>query len=330
MAKKYYEEIDLLKGIAITLVVLGHSVIVYPINLHDIFWCRTIYDFVRTTHMPLFFLVSGFCFSIKTGYGEYLWKKTRRIFLPYVLFNLIDMVPRALFSALVHRPRSIRESLTVICYEGGAYWFLYSLYLIFLIFPLLAPLMRTKWGKLAVCLVCLGLKFVPGLPRIFLIRRTIYHLLYFVVGYCLRDTLQIEDVRTFVNRNRWLSVILSFALPAVILALCPVYTETGDSQLLGIPLAFIGITTALLIAVQLKGGVIREHLLGFGRYSLQIYLLNGFLLTLSRSFIVLVLHIQTPAAIILFNWFVNLVVSYYLIKWIFSRFGLTRAAFGIV
>ncbi len=42
MSKKYYEEIDILKGIAITLVVLGHSVIVYPINLHDIFWCKLV------------------------------------------------------------------------------------------------------------------------------------------------------------------------------------------------------------------------------------------------------------------------------------------------
>ncbi len=146
----------------------------------------------------------------------------------------------------------------------------------------------------------------------------------------MRDTLQIEDVRALVDRNRRLSLALAFALPAAILALCPIYTETGDSQLLGIPLAFVGITAALLIAVQLKGGVVRNHLLGFGRYSLQIYLLNGFLLTLSRSFIVLVLHIQAPAAIILFNWFINLVVSYYLIKWIFSRFQLTRIAFGIV
>ena len=38
MKKKYYEEIDITKRIAITLVVLEHLVIVYSIDLHGIFW----------------------------------------------------------------------------------------------------------------------------------------------------------------------------------------------------------------------------------------------------------------------------------------------------
>lgn len=57
--KKHYVEIDVLKGIAIAMVVLGHAVIRYPINLHEVAWKKAIYDWVETMHMPLFFMVSG-------------------------------------------------------------------------------------------------------------------------------------------------------------------------------------------------------------------------------------------------------------------------------
>ena len=60
--KTYYPEIDSLKGIAIFLVVLGHSIILYPVNLHGVLWSSKLFEWVESVHMPLFFLVSGFCF----------------------------------------------------------------------------------------------------------------------------------------------------------------------------------------------------------------------------------------------------------------------------
>ena len=71
--KKYYEEVDILKGIAIILVIIGHAIILYPINLHKIDWCNYFFEFVSIAHMPLFFLVSGFCFSYKNKtYKEHI------------------------------------------------------------------------------------------------------------------------------------------------------------------------------------------------------------------------------------------------------------------
>ena len=66
--KKYYEDIDILKGIAIILVIIGHAVILFPINLHEITWCNNIFKFVSISHMPLFFLISGFCYSYANDY----------------------------------------------------------------------------------------------------------------------------------------------------------------------------------------------------------------------------------------------------------------------
>ena len=79
--KKYFTEIDVLKGFAIFLVVLGHSIIEYPVNLHDIAPCNWLFNFVSSVHMPLFFFLSGFVFKYRGGYGSYLGKKAKRVLI---------------------------------------------------------------------------------------------------------------------------------------------------------------------------------------------------------------------------------------------------------
>lgn len=59
---KRYEEADILKGIAIFFVLLGHAIIYYPINLHEVYWCKFLFEFVSSVHLSLFFLVSGFLY----------------------------------------------------------------------------------------------------------------------------------------------------------------------------------------------------------------------------------------------------------------------------
>lgn len=56
------EEIDIIRGIAISLVILGHAIIVFPVNLHEIAWCKRLHDLIYSFHMQLFFIISGWCF----------------------------------------------------------------------------------------------------------------------------------------------------------------------------------------------------------------------------------------------------------------------------
>lgn len=103
---KHYREIDILRGIAIIVVFLGHAVIVYPINLENVAWCRGLVAFISTVHMPLFFVVAGFCFHQKNTYGDMVQKKIQRLLIPYTAFNLMDMCCRLAFSKLVNRPET--------------------------------------------------------------------------------------------------------------------------------------------------------------------------------------------------------------------------------
>ena len=117
--KVYYPEIDALKGFTIFLVILGHAIIVFPINLHENATCLWLYNFIYSFHMPFFFCLSGFLFSFHEDYRSYLWKKVKRIAVPYLIFNLVDMVPRSMFGFLFNRPRSLPDRSYLSCFMAG-------------------------------------------------------------------------------------------------------------------------------------------------------------------------------------------------------------------
>lgn len=329
MEKKYYSEIDILKGFAIAMVVLGHSVIVYPVNLHEILWCRTIYDFVRIIHIPLFFLVSGYCFSYRGEYIPYIKKKIARILIPYLVFNALDLIPRMTAGALVNRPRGLGEGLYSIAVEGGAYWFLYSLFMVFLLFPALLPVLKTRRQRIAVFLLFVILKMIPSIPAVFLIKRTVRHLPYFVLGYGLRKSFSIDYLRKTVSEHKALCLWTMILFPLVIVLFCPAFAAE-DSQLIALPLSFLGIISALIVSVLLKEGAIRSMLTEFGKYSLQIYLLNGFTLTASRTVLVKILNVTNPAIIISVNFLFCMFAAYYPVRYVFTRYRITRQMFGII
>jgi len=68
------EYFDILKGIGIIFVIIGHM------TRFTSFTNKAIYTF----HMPLFFLVSGYFISFKNKYGDFVKKKAKQLLIPYV------------------------------------------------------------------------------------------------------------------------------------------------------------------------------------------------------------------------------------------------------
>ena len=75
---QHYRQIDILRGFAIILVILGHAIIVYPVNLMNVVWCKSVFSFAITLHMPIFFGVAGFCFHQNKSY-TYMLKKICKV-----------------------------------------------------------------------------------------------------------------------------------------------------------------------------------------------------------------------------------------------------------
>lgn len=81
--EKRLDYIDMVKGIGIILVVLGHSTYV----------SENVLTWLASFHMPLFFIVSGILFAYKRSYQEpfasYVKKRFCGMMLPYFWFSLI-------------------------------------------------------------------------------------------------------------------------------------------------------------------------------------------------------------------------------------------------
>lgn len=78
MHKTRIEYIDILKGIGIILVVLGH------VTLN-----KDLYHFIYAFHMPLFFIVSGMFLHDKQGF---IRKQAKSLLIPYLSFGLLTFV----------------------------------------------------------------------------------------------------------------------------------------------------------------------------------------------------------------------------------------------
>jgi fucose 4-O-acetylase-like acetyltransferase len=62
-AKIHFDEIDIVKGIAILFVMWHHSFIQYPIYMLDIPWVKYAVAIHPTFYLTVFFLVSGYLFA---------------------------------------------------------------------------------------------------------------------------------------------------------------------------------------------------------------------------------------------------------------------------
>lgn len=329
--KIYFKEIDILRGIAISLVILGHAIVVFPIDLHKIPWCSILFIWVSTVHMPLFFLISGFCYHTENiELGTYIYKKIKRLLIPYLLFGGLDIGMRVILPFMVNKQVDVLKALKDILLFGGGYWFLYVLFLIFLIFPLIKKLLDYNKKMIPIVLICLLLlRFTGILPTIFMLDSVCFYLFYFCFGYLLRKSYE-NFTNIFANigtKKIVLSILCCLSCWGICIAM--LYKEVNYRGLIDFIASIAGIIVLVILANLLKNK--KCYLLcEFSRYSLPLYLFNGYFLVVSRTIIITILNIKLPIAIIGFNVFVTLILSWLFIKYIIDRFKIFRFICGMV
>ena len=159
--KQRYSYIDNLKFAACILVALGHffmsmtanSVLAYSDTYY--YLLITLYTF----HVPIFFVCSGFLYqksnrvtSLKT-YKNEIFKKLLDLGVPYVVFTMITLLLKLLFENDVTTKASPIAD-TLIIHPTAPYWFLYSLFLMFLFIPC----MKSKKSAYILFFVSLAVK----------------------------------------------------------------------------------------------------------------------------------------------------------------------------
>ena len=122
------------------LVRLGHS---FPdsaygyMNVYTEFGREYIYSF----HMPLFFIISGFCMTPlllqkEVNVKSEIIKRSKRLLIPYLFYSYIAIIPKLIFSSYMYikfEPRIIWETLLGNS-TSGTLWYLWNLFVINIFF----------------------------------------------------------------------------------------------------------------------------------------------------------------------------------------------------
>lgn len=132
---KRIREIDALKGLAITLVVLGHVIAFSNLETYS---SSYLFNIIYTFHMPLFMALSGFLVYGRFGPDVKTWltKKTNALIIPYVVFTLVYFFVLPGFSPTSITPERLVQALLAFTIPDSA-WFLPIL---FICLCLLGPL----------------------------------------------------------------------------------------------------------------------------------------------------------------------------------------------
>ena len=99
MANVHFDEIDIVKGIAILFVLWHHSFIKFPIYMLDIPWCEHAMAIHGTFYLNVFFLVSGYLFahSKPRTFVENFKKKASRLLIPYFCYEAVNLGVKTAF-----------------------------------------------------------------------------------------------------------------------------------------------------------------------------------------------------------------------------------------
>ena len=156
MVKQRDPVLDSMRGIGIVLMVLGHSGFAGT-------------DFIYLFHMALFFMLSGWFFSLRGGLGRFVKRKVLTLWLPFVAANTAFTVLNNLFLRLnilttderilaipgnvVTTPTTLKDVIGRTVHWcvfdggtqlGGAMWFVQALFQISILYAVLNVLLK-KW-----------------------------------------------------------------------------------------------------------------------------------------------------------------------------------------
>ena len=286
---------DILRGLAIILVVYGHHARGVMKTLDDSRWMTVLkaIDFtLYTTHMPIFFLVAGYnaFFSIrKVAPSRYLRSRGWAIVYPYVLWSVLFWASMAAARLIIHVNGDIPFSalLNIATRPISIFWFLYALLLLQLGALLFAG--RAGLSAALVALALGGFTFLSDAPPSDLLPQTIVHAPYFVAGLWLAQNGQVlmHPIRS------------PFGLAAVaVLFVCGAFALWSlggitPVSLWTIPVSALGLLLIMTLACTLSPtGRTGRHLAWLGMVSLPIYLMHIIFLPLAPR-LLSALHLRT-------------------------------------
>jgi len=269
----------------ILLVVLGHSGFEELIIQQQLSGLHVwIYNF----HMPLFFLISGYLFSftnvdfINISFESFVWKKVKRLLVPYFVIGTVIYLIKFAFSSLSHVSREFTFCNFLYMFVApctpnstmGYLWYLITLFMVFLI-VLAVSRLHIDLKMTSVCLLLILFLWVMDefLPQMYLfnLSEVIHYTPFFLMGILFN--MYEKTILPFIKRVGW-SAPLILGVLSVILVYHPLPSLYGMYRIVA---SIVGILFSIsLCTLLLQYEQLTVWLLPYARYTYSIYILSWF------------------------------------------------------
>ncbi len=296
MKREYW--IDELKGIAILFVVFEHTIArtVAGLNLNS-FLLNNLDFFIKTFHMPLFFLASGYIYAMherntlrNSKYSSFVKKKFFDLFVPYLIFAVPIWLGKFVFSKWVTRQVEVKDLFMILLNPIAFLWFIYILFFIEIIIAGLDKTTKYKTEIIFSITVLMAFSRCFITTNIKLVDRVLYYPICYTAG------LMFYKYRDVLKKN--ISVILSMTISIV--CWCLVFNHRSNMFLV-ILINVSSITMIASLFYKIRCSSNKKNFISFlGQISIYIYILHPIILNVIRVCL-LKLHIS-----VIFVWLVVL------------------------
>ena len=245
----------------------------------------------------------------------FIRKKMFRLVLPWIVFSVLSVLLRILFSSFTHGgDLDILSSLYEIV-QGYYYWFLYALAIIMVV----CYIVKNRYVLMTLCVLSVVCCLVTGVKDIeaFTVGRIAYYFPFFCFGMLMKhfySSLIDNKVLAFVV------LVLSVAIYVIFIGMDCTWRFVG---LYVITLSGSLLTWGLAVLLNRWKMPLLKH---FGHYSLQYYL-NHLLIMLPVYYVAKFMPIP-PVLQLLMIWVVATVISWVMLK-VQVKFKVFRLLCGI-
>lgn len=300
--KKYYEEINIVRGMAILLVVIGHG-------LSDAFsgengWINIVahylFDLIYSFHMPLFVLISGFCsYKILSmneihGIKRYICNRFARLLIPYFTWGIIYVFLDIFVKNYSWESFNVRRYMIDLLCGDNANWQLWTLYILFICSVVSVVIFDLLKIEVSIVILISSVFFairvvineIPGLPSMLFVTNIKYFTLlylFFCLGLSIRKNGLLDD-SSWRNGTLFKFSILILLMNAFVGIIIENRYGTGNDwmKLLG---AFTGMYTVFYLATEEIHSIIKKIFNMLGDNCMPIYLFaNSFQVVIRKTF----------------------------------------------
>ena len=158
---KRIEYIDFARGFAMLLCIIGHAGVTGLVR-----------GYIYSYHMPLFFIISGMVYKNKDSIGNFIQKKSKELFIPYIFWSIVWLVfwwgvyfAASRLGFENDKNFSLKDSVIGLLLDtrgekyGGYLWFFYALFVTIVFFDTLQKI-KSKWIKISILIFLMIIELI--------------------------------------------------------------------------------------------------------------------------------------------------------------------------